>query len=234
MQLVSATPDNRELSLFPEQAMNDEQLDEDCVSTTATTDSSTSTSIFLSLPDEILIRLLSYLQIWDVGRLQCTCRMFRELGEDKYLRTVVDFREFKVSSDYYLLHVLERTVNLRRLNLGGCSRLTSSSLDYIGASCPMLETLSLSGMNKLSDEMMSRIFISINSETLTQLDLSYCGNISDFCLDSIITSLKFKSLTTLKLNQCVRIKGDTCTDIARCCPNLIRLEMDGLLPNQNS
>jgi F-box and leucine-rich repeat protein GRR1 len=140
----------------------------------------------------------------------------------------------------------ERCMQLKALNLSGCSKIKDVMIANLAEKCMHLESLTLNGCRMLSDEGV-RAVVRYRGSTLKVFGLGWLTNISDeavkpiftFCsaienLDlqsSNITDNCFMELTVLsslkvlKLNNCNSITSLAIIKIAEGCPQLEKLDL---------
>ena len=90
---------------------------------------------------------------------------------------------------------------LRRLDLGGCSKITDAGLLSVSSSLTGLQTLNLRGCDKITDAGLSSVSSSLTG--LQTLNLECCDKITDAGLSLLSSSLT--GLQTLDLSRCRKI-----------------------------
>ena len=168
------------------------------------------------MPDEVILKIFSNLQIPDLIRCEEVSKRIRRIADDETLWQKINLSNKMVPKRFLegllatnckylsLNHVLigDPKFEVEKLNLKGNSQLkyldlswcksTVEDIEVILASCHNLEKLSLAKL-VITPNMISSICTQ-NSETLTLLNLSYC-----------CTSLDLEAVTRI-LSECVKLK----------------------------
>ena len=130
----------------------------------------------LALPDEILLKILSYLSTYDIlKRVAFVCRDFERLSKDPLLINELYFFD---NSDNerrnYFIEVVRRSKNLKKSVIGSnrnCKRDQNLNkiISICTQSCPKLLHLEISCNGLISDDCMEKIR---NCENLQFLEFS--------------------------------------------------------------
>jgi len=169
---------------------------------------------FEQLPDEVILNILKYLDIKDLGRCAKTCKRFQNVSHDESLWKKINLSWNKRIPPRFLEQILANGclyLNLRRARISGSSQgfnlkninVKLKYLDFgygswikneervfeeITASCRFLEKLSLSGQGTLSLKVIENICQ--NGQTLKVLDLHKCEELHFEEIKCIVTNCK--------------------------------------------
>jgi len=144
----------------------------------------------LSLPEELLRTICSYLDDRDLKVLQSVCVKF-STTIDKRL-----FRRFRLTAEDLhgrtLHQVLHGYVNIRALTIGGGIRLTNANCARIAKELPWLNSLSLHFPAKISDGIQELFNVARHLSGLSSIDIRFEGS---WNADDLMTPLrKFKKM----------------------------------------
>ena len=114
---------------------------------------------FQSLPDDVLVKILSYLPQIIIVRLSLVNSRWHRVCFDASLwrdvRIPFDFRHDVVDSTLMKLAVCSKNVN--KLYLVECKNLTDALLEYISVHCPNVKKIQLCGCINITDKGMMSI-----------------------------------------------------------------------------
>ena len=160
-------------------------------------------SSFLDLPDELILKVLSYTETADVLKCGQVSKRIRTISNDNSLFQTVDLRDKYVKTDLLAtvlnkdcksLNLSDSSISgslsliqnsrLRKLDITNCRASPYDAIEELLASCHSLQTLSLEGL-----KMTPNILASIckNRQTLQVLNL-YDVRVKTNCCRKIINA----------------------------------------------
>ncbi|XP_068190777.1 S-phase kinase-associated protein 2 [Antennarius striatus] len=192
------------------------------------------------LPDELLLRISSYLCLQDLLRMSLVCKRWRRVALDKALWASVDL-EGSTHTDAALQQVLRNGVRrlrcprsfIERSHFTGSgpllmvqmdlssSSIPTSALESIVCRCRLLENLSLEGL-QLSDAIMSSL--SANPH-LRQLNLSGCSGFSAAALGEALQ--RCSSIKQLNVSWCAFSRDHVRTVVDNLSASVTHLNLSG-------
>ncbi|KRF98342.1 uncharacterized protein Dwil_GK27151 [Drosophila willistoni] len=105
----------------------------------------------LRIPDDCLLRIISYLSLTDRLHFQRTCKRFRAVYE---LHTRCLHNAYIDDAD---IDELTKLTNLESIALGGCHSITDYSMMRLLLQCPKLQDVHLKKCSKITDELVYNI-----------------------------------------------------------------------------
>jgi hypothetical protein len=132
----------------------------------------------LDLQDSDMAIIFSFVDPFDLIRLQRVCRKWSVLFKQGFMWKSLDLRPHFRAMNKDTLNLFSQLAgsNLQKLDLGGCWEVSDDDLKNISDSCPSLTILSLSNCWKISDVGIT--YVAKSCVNLKELDLSYCGQLS--------------------------------------------------------
>jgi len=105
------------------------------------------TDYFKLLPPEILVRILSFIDYFQIGKFATVSKSFKEICYDEGLWRNLDLRKY--SNNSKILAILnsilgKRSSQLQSLNISNCSFITDDIIDTIAKTCKNIKTLDIS------------------------------------------------------------------------------------------
>lgn len=92
-----------------------------------------------------------------------------------------------------------RQPHLRIINLARCIKLDSYAMSSLALYCQDMETLNLSSLPCLTDEVLSKL---VPLPCIKQLDISFCEKLTSSGLSDALCSMPLRSLVSLHLSGC--------------------------------
>ncbi|PAA72694.1 hypothetical protein BOX15_Mlig033201g1, partial [Macrostomum lignano] len=193
------------------------------------------------LPKEIILRVFSHLDLVTLCRCSQVCKFWHQLAFDGSIWQNVSLFEYGKDITGAMVETLAKRCGgfLRSLNLRGCQNLNDSAMRAFSYHCVNLERLNLSDCRKLTNEACKHIrscqnllSLKVNSisnisddgvrylakcERLVELDMSWC-NISDEGLTRLAQSCRH--LAALQLRGCRDITSHGVAELSRHCTGL--------------
>ncbi|XP_033124199.1 F-box/LRR-repeat protein 7-like isoform X2 [Anneissia japonica] len=191
--------------------------------------------LFDLLPDDLIIRILSYLPSRQLCRTAGVSRRFYKLSWQPVLwtnirisgeRTDID-RAMKVLTRRLCQETPYVCLSVQKLVLSGCERLGEKGLTLIAQRYPELQHLELSGCTNLTNEALFEIVSKCLQ--LDYLDISGCPHITCFNLSSEAASescqLQGQSLRLrhLDMSNCAALDDKGLRTVGLNCPGLQNL-----------
>eukprot|EP00252_Welwitschia_mirabilis_P001964 TRINITY_DN1192_c0_g1_i1.p1 TRINITY_DN1192_c0_g1~~TRINITY_DN1192_c0_g1_i1.p1 ORF type:complete len:661 (+),score=79.20 TRINITY_DN1192_c0_g1_i1:469-2451(+) len=115
------------------------------------------------------------------------------------------------------------TESLKCLNVRNCPAFGNGCLALLGAVCPQVHSVDLSGLTKISDDGLLTFLGGIKT-SLVKLNLSSCVEVTDRVV-FVIANLFGPTLQCLNLEGCRKLTDQSLKFIANCCPVLQELDI---------
>ncbi|KAL5264246.1 hypothetical protein ACHWQZ_G005365 [Mnemiopsis leidyi] len=144
-----------------------------------------------SLPSEIIMKILGFLNVDDLTRSSRINKLFHRLSRDPVLYTCINLRPFyRVLFDQSILNISKCCSVIQKLDLswlGSNNQISTSTLCSFLRNVPYLSELRLSACQMLASSVLETL--AIYCSNLILLDISYCNNGLQLCV-SWLTNLK--------------------------------------------
>ncbi|XP_066297965.1 F-box/LRR-repeat protein 2-like [Branchiostoma lanceolatum] len=133
------------------------------VITMATTDEENPVDPFSCLPDELILRVFSFLQpaLVYLPPVAQVCKRWCGLCQDSSLWTSLKFSSTTFSStqqEDVFCNILQRRGNVQRIDLSACWNLvTDRYLEHVGKNCSKLTQLNISGCRRITDRGLAHV-----------------------------------------------------------------------------
>ena len=180
------------------------------------------------LPEEMLLRIMSYLKIQELLRFSHVSKRIRRICNDKTLWKIVDLSNKKMKPEFIkavlkndcenlnLQHTkidgsikLSKTSKLKYLNLEMCLEVSKTFFNEILLSCCSLQKLVLGEPGQYLDTSLLQRIFSKNGQTLEALNFgfSYCDPIFWFSCPSYLDNrMQSMMLVKLILTHCTKLQ----------------------------
>ena len=112
-------------------------------------------------------------------------------------------------------------LNLKFLDVSGCTNVVDSSLEFISKYCLHLQSLNLSGCENITDSGLIHLIHS--HPDFHELNLTRCKNLSDSSI--IILAKKWMKLKKLSLNSCIQISDQSIIELTKYSRKLSELDI---------
>ncbi|KAI3383729.1 hypothetical protein SNEBB_005567 [Seison nebaliae] len=223
------TDDLQQQQQSTDQDPNDEKDDNDDKSDEEKIDESLKEKIVypnlinVVLPDSILMKIFSNLDIRSLTRCSQVCRHWLLLARHGSNWQYVNLRDYQTEIKGRLPQRLAINYGeyLKYLNLEGCQHLTDHTLKQFTFNCPNIEFLNLSHCTNITDG--SLISLSNYCRKLIGLNIDSCNKIGDHGFRVLCSSCK--ELKILNISWCDGISGSGLFFMGMHCCNLIKLLM---------
>ncbi|ODV95382.1 hypothetical protein PACTADRAFT_68606 [Pachysolen tannophilus NRRL Y-2460] len=114
-------------------------------------------------------------------------------------------------------------VNLERITLVNCSKLTHSSIYKLLFGCKRLQSLDLTGVRDITDD----IYITL-AHNCPRLQGVYAPNSQKITKAAVLELVRCcPMLKRIKFSECSEIDDDTLIELAEHCPNVVELDLHG-------
>ena len=144
-----------------------------------------------SLPSEILIKILGFLDIDDLSRATRINKLFYNLSKDPGLYTCINLRPFyRFLVDESIIHISKKCAALQKLDLswlGSNNQISTPALCTFLRNVPNITEFRVSSCQMLASSVLETL--AIYCSNLKLLDISYCSNGLHLCV-SWLTNLK--------------------------------------------
>ena len=144
-----------------------------------------------SLPSEIIMKILGFLNVDDLTRSSRINKVFHRLSRDPVLYTCLNLRPFyRVLFNHSLMNISKCSSAIQKLDLswlGSNNQISTSTLCSFLRNVPNLSELRLSSCQMLASSVLETL--AIYCSNLILLDISYCNNGLQLCV-SWLTNLK--------------------------------------------
>ncbi|CDK26353.1 unnamed protein product [Kuraishia capsulata CBS 1993] len=126
-----------------------------------------------------------------------------------------------VTNDF--LGMFNHSKNLERLTLVNCDKLHSSSIASVLTGCSRLQSLDVSGVKDVSDDLYQAL--ALNCPRLQGLYAPNSDSVSKEAVLALVRNCPL--LKRLKLSECSEIDDEVIMELIKCCPNIVELELHG-------
>ncbi|KAI8099049.1 uncharacterized protein BX664DRAFT_377174 [Halteromyces radiatus] len=211
-----------------------------------------STSPFQRIPDELQIKILSYLDVQSLLKVTGVCQKWYTLVHEGSLWQTIDITPFykTIPADQLLKLGIAAGNFLKIANFRGCIQLTGHMLRVLADYCSNIQALYLKDCRGLSTPSISFFLQRVTRLTLLdlsgletvknstlqiigqslplleKLNLSWCRNITGQGIQQLVDNGgKCHSLQVLKLNGCAMMDEDTMRILAYHLPRLRQLSL---------
>lgn len=178
---------------------------------------------FISLPDEIKIRIFSFLTEREICRYVApVCKSWFEYSKDSTLWKSILYKEFTDVESYLLINViLSWCQNITVLELNRRDDITFEEFCKIFQCCPHIEILSLAFCIQVTKETL--FLLPKHCKKLHTISLKGC-HISDECFYSL-HGLPIKSIS---LRFCYQITDEGAIFLVKNFKDLVEINLDGI------
>lgn len=176
------------------------------------------------LPDEILIKIFSYLSTQELClSVAPVCRKWRQMSCDHSLWRTLDFSALPYISTLNFLWVLRRAPLLRKLVVRGRASVTNTEVAIFTESCPLLQEIDFGFCDSLNCDNLR--FLSENCKNLFSLNIEGCEQVDHRSLRYIV---RCKNLTHMNFSHCVQIQDAGISFLAKNVAKIVSINLDGL------
>ncbi|KRX18259.1 F-box/LRR-repeat protein 2 [Trichinella nelsoni] len=196
------------------------------------------------LPEELILRIFSYLDIVSLCRCAQVCRTWNILALDGSNWQNVDLFQFQKDIKASVVENLAKRCGgfLKKLSLRGCESVQDGALDTFARKCNFIEELNLEKCKRLSDSTCESLglhckrlrvlnldcisgiterglkFISDGCPNLEWLNISWCNHISDEGLEAIAKGSK--RMKALICKGCTGLTDEGLRHVGEHCHDL--------------
>ncbi|XP_069132139.1 F-box/LRR-repeat protein 2-like [Argopecten irradians] len=180
-------------------------------------------SNFDMVPNEILLKIFSYLEVLELcRRISPVCRRWRKLAYDPSLWYLLDLNWNPRLSSVDLCWIIRRLGCIRKLQLQNRQVLSLPEVAIFTEFCPMLIDVDLGFCSPCSAEILE-CFIA-NCEHLERINVEGCDMVADECCKILA---KAKNLKHLNFSHCL-ITDFGVSHLARNLSQIVSLNIDGI------
>ena len=167
--------------------------------------SDVSSEIHWLLPDNIWLRIFSFLLLQERIQASYTCRRWNNLCKDSIFWREVDFSfcNARQITDEVVRAVTSYSMGIQSIDLSGdhCEPITDEAVGHVARFCQRLQRLNIAGRNRVSNRGLR--LIARNCPLLKELNVEKCNGISDNGIKSIAENCH--DLKILSLASCSKI-----------------------------
>ena len=186
-------------------------------------DSDLTESPFSYLPDELIVKIFSYLNTEQLSRhAMPVCRKWRQIAKEPSLWRKVDFHCRPQLEALSLLSVLRKTPLLRKLVLRYRTNIRHAEVAILSEMCPLLNDIDFGLCDNLNCDMIRTLVD--NCKELRKLNVEGCDKID---LKAVQCLSKSKKLSCLNFSHCL-IKDDSLIHLAENLSQIISLNLDDI------
>ncbi|CAH1153660.1 unnamed protein product [Phaedon cochleariae] len=182
---------------------------------------------FDRLPDELVVKIFSFLTSVDLSITAQVCRRFDILAWTPSLWRVITLDDDGVSGDKAIRGVLRQLCgqgrtgacpSVERVHVTNGAKLSDKSLLLLARRCPELTHLQLQGCSNLTNTAIFEVATRCNN--LQHFDITGCVKISCISINSGPEPPRRLQLQYLDLTDCVAVQDSGLMVIVRNCPQL--------------
>lgn len=185
---------------------------------------------FDQLPDEVLVRIFSFLSSVDLSVCAQVCRRFEILAWTPILWRIIKLEGDRICGDRAVRGVLRQLCgqgrtgacpSVERVHVTDGARLSDKSLLLLSKRCPELTHLQLHGCVNITNNAIFEI--ATRCMNLQHLDVSGCIKISCVSINPGIEPPRRLQLQYLDLTDCIQLQDSGLEVIVHNCPQLAYL-----------
>lgn len=182
---------------------------------------------FDRLPDELIVKIFSFLSSTEISLCARVCRRFSNLAWSPQLWRCIKIKGDFMCADKALKRVLKKLGNetnglcagIERIEITDGAKLTDKSLALIAKKCPDLAYLQMQGCTTITNSGL--IEVTTKCENLQHLDISGCIRISSISISMIpYDPLRRLNLQYIDLTDCPFVQDNTVRVIVCHSPQL--------------
>ncbi|XP_068750664.1 F-box/LRR-repeat protein 20-like isoform X2 [Montipora capricornis] len=182
------------------------------------------------LPDNIWLRIFSFLTLQERNQASCTCKRWNSLCKDALFWREVDFQFCSFPreiTDEIVKAVVSYSTRIQSLDLSGdhCEPITDDSLGHVANFCPRLQRLNIAGRKNVSNRGLS--LIARNCLLLEELNVEKCQGINDKGLHSVAKNSR--RLRVLSVAGCKKISDKGIEVVVEKCRNMQNFNLAGCI-----
>ena len=186
-------------------------------------DTSVAETPFSSIPDELIVKILSYLNTEELCRhVAPVCRRWRQIYKEPTLWRAINFHCRPDMESLNLLWVLRKTPLLQKLVLRGRTNITPAEVAILSEMCPMLIDVDLGFCDNLNGEMINTLVE--NCKSLKKLNVEGCSKIDHNCIKCMS---KCKKLSCLNFSHCF-LQDESLIYLADHLLQIVNINLDGI------
>ncbi|XP_078449027.1 F-box/LRR-repeat protein 20-like isoform X3 [Lampetra planeri] len=169
------------------------------------------------LPKELLLRIFSFLDVVTLCRCAQVSRAWNVLALDGSNWQKIDLFNFQRDIEGRVVENISKRCGgfLRQLSLRGCLGVGDSALRTFSQNCRNIETLSLNGCTKITDND--------GCKGLEHLNVSWCDQVTEDGITAL--ARECHSMKVLLLKGCYMVNDVSLKQIGKYCPELVTLNL---------
>lgn len=180
------------------------------------------------LPDNIWLRVFSFLSLQERIQASYTCRRWNNLCKDSVFWREIDFAFCSATqqvTDDTVRAVTSYSMGIQSIDLSGdhCEPITDDAIGHMARFCQRLQRLNIAGRNNVTNRGLG--LIARNCPLLKELNIEKCEGISDKGIKSVAKNCR--ELKVLSLARCNKISDKGVRFVAQKCTNLQSLSIAG-------
>lgn len=177
------------------------------------------------LPNEVLLRVFSYLDMKSLCQGAQVCKLWNSLAMNGANWMVVNFFDYQKDIKPSVVENISRRSGyfLRKLSLRGCQNIQDGALRIFAVNCRNIEALSLGNCKKITD--LTCEYLGKYCKFLKFLDFENCLDITDIGVMAIVNNCTLLEEINFNWNKNIQDKG--ITYLLSRCKNLRKLLVKG-------
>uniref|UniRef100_A0A0N4ZCZ7 F-box domain-containing protein n=1 Tax=Parastrongyloides trichosuri TaxID=131310 RepID=A0A0N4ZCZ7_PARTI len=177
------------------------------------------------LPNEVLLRVFSYLDMKSLCQGAQVCKLWNNLAMNGANWMVVNFFDYQRDIKPSVVENISRRSGyyLRKLSLRGCQNIQDGALRIFAVNCRNIEVLSLSNCKRITD--LTCEYLGKYCKNLKVLDFENCLDITDNGVIAIVNNCTMLEEINFNWNKNIQDKG--ITYLLSRCKNLKKLFLKG-------
>ncbi|CEF68124.1 F-box domain and Leucine-rich repeat, cysteine-containing subtype-containing protein [Strongyloides ratti] len=177
------------------------------------------------LPNEVLLRVFSYLDMKSLCQGAQVCKLWNSLAMNGANWMVVNFFDYQKDIKPSVVENISRRSGyfLRKLSLRGCQNIQDGALRIFAVNCRNIEALSLGNCKKITD--LTCEYLGKYCKYLKFLDFENCLDITDIGIMAIVNNCTLLEEINFNWNKNIQDKG--ITYLLSKCKNLRKLLVKG-------
>ncbi|XP_045205172.2 F-box/LRR-repeat protein fbxl-1-like [Mercenaria mercenaria] len=181
-------------------------------------------SVFHDLPDELIVKIFSYLTTKELCQnVAPICRKWRQISLDHSLWKSLDFSTRPHLSSLNFLWVMRRAPLLKRLFISGRVNVTRAEVAILTESCPGIQEIDFGFCDNLTCDMLQ--CLPENCQDLRKINVEGCDKLENRTLKYLV---KCKKLSHLNFSHCMFLQDSGIIFLAGGLPEIKSINLDGI------
>jgi len=184
---------------------------------------------FQALPNNVFLRILSYLNIGELGRFSIVSKYWKSFTMDATLWRKLNLAPYTKVNDHIIGTMIQRANFVLDVSLENCDAITNAGVNSVAVRGTLLQNLNLNNCIKLTTESLYEI--GNYCPNLKHLSLRNCKSITGEGID--MSKWQCGELEHLDVSGCVNLYRDFFLTLCEKSPKITYLDMSGCLQRED-